>query len=185
MTVTVMLAEGFEEIEALTPVDVLRRGGVTVRTCSITEERLVTGAHGIGVMADTVLSELEGEEDLLLLPGGMPGTLHLKQCLPLRERILAQNARGGFLAAICAAPTVLGELGLLREKEAVCYPGMEEGLFCARVSKEDVVTDGHITTSRGAGTAFAFALRLLSVLKGEEESAKELARTMCYERTKP
>jgi len=184
MTVTVMLADGFEEIEALTPVDVLRRGGVTVRTCSITEERTVTGAHGIPVLADTTLSALADGEEMILLPGGMPGTLNLKNCRPLRERILAHHARGGLLAAICAAPTVLGEMGLLRDKEAVCSPGMEEGLFCARISKEGVVTDGQITTSRGAGTAFDFALRLLSLLK-DKETARELGRTMCYERTIP
>ena len=178
--VTVFLAEGFEEIEAITPIDVLRRGGVTVRTCSITASRVVTGAHGIPFTADTTLSELEDLEDVILLPGGMPGTIHLKECKLLAERIRAHHARGGILAAICAAPTVFGEMGLLREEKATCYPGMEDGLFCKEASTEKSVLSGKILTSRGAGTAAHFAFRLLSLLKGQE-AADSLARAMCFE----
>lgn len=178
--VTVFLADGFEEIEAVTPIDILRRGGVTVRTCSITSSPLVTGAHGIPFRADTVLEELEGEESVILLPGGMPGTLNLKACAPLAERIRDHAERGGYLAAICAAPTVFGEMGLLRDKTATCYPGMEDSLFCKCLSEEKTVLSGNVLTSRGAGTAFDFGLRLLALLKGEK-IARELARAMCYE----
>jgi len=178
--VTVFLAEGFEEIEAVTPIDILRRGGVEVRTCSITDCRVVCGAHGIPFTADTTLSELSDGEDVILLPGGMPGAVHLKECKKLAERIRKHHAEGGMLAAICAAPTVFGEMGLLREARATCYPGMEDGLFCKETSVEKSVLSGRILTSRGAGTAADFAFRLLAFLKGEQVSA-QLAKAMCFE----
>ncbi len=177
--ITVFLAEGFEEIEAVTPIDILRRGGVDVRTCSITSSRLVTGAHGIPFQADTTISEIDGREEGILLPGGMPGTLHLKASAPLRQRILSCHQNGGLVAAICAAPTVLGDLGILKDRTATCYPGMEKELFCAHPSQEPVVVSGNIITSRGAGTASLFAFRILSMLKGEE-CARDLARAMVY-----
>ncbi len=177
--VTVFLAEGFEEIEAVTPIDILKRGGVDVRTCSITSSRLVTGAHQIPFYADLTLNELSGEEEVILLPGGMPGTLNLKNCKELEKRILEHAAKGKILAAICAAPTVFGALGLLKDKEATCFPGMEEELFAAKHLESPTVFSGNVLTSRGAGTAFDFGLHLLSLLKGEEV-ARDLARTMCY-----
>ena len=178
--VTVFLAEGFEEIEAITPIDILRRGGVSVRTCSITASPVVTGAHGIPFTADTTLEKLDASEDVILLPGGMPGTLHLKACKALEERIRSHYARGGILAAICAAPTVFGEMGLLGDQTATCYPGMEDGLFCKTVSREKSVLSGKILTSRGAGTAAHFAFTLLTLLKGRE-TAETLAKAMCFE----
>lgn len=178
--VTVFLAEGFEEIEAVTPIDILRRGGVEVRTCSISDSKVVTGAHGIPFTADTILADLSDEEEVILLPGGMPGTLHLKACDVLCSRIREHRAKGGILAAICAAPTVFGELGLLENESATCYPGMEDGLFCKTVSNEKSVLSGKILTSRGAGTAADFAFSLLTLLKGKE-IADQLARAMCYE----
>lgn len=178
--VTVFLADGFEEIEAVTPIDILRRGGVSVRTCSITSSLVVNGAHGIPFTADTALEALEGEEEVILLPGGMPGTIRLKECDVLCARIRKHFENGGILAAICAAPTVFGELGLLCEAKATCYPGMEEGLHCKEISKEKSVLSGKILTSRGAGTAANFAFRLLALLKGQEVSEK-LAQAMCYE----
>ncbi len=178
--VTVFLADGFEEIEAVTPIDILRRGGVEVRTCSITSSDVVTGAHGIPFVADTVLENLSDPEDMILLPGGMPGTLHLKNCKALCERILSHNRKGALLAAICAAPTVFGELGILKDKSATCYPGMEDGLFCKEAKKDKVVFSGNVITSRGAGTASDFGFFLLSLLKGEKV-ARELASQMCYE----
>ncbi len=177
--VTVFLAEGFEEIEAITPIDVLRRAGVEVRTCSITRSLQVTGAHGIPFLADTTIFDLSGEDEMMFLPGGMPGTVHLKESDLLRERILSQKARGGLLAAICAAPTVFGEMGLLKEEVATCYPGMEDGLHCREKSTDDVVFSGQFITSRGAGTAFSFALKLVSILKGEDV-AENLAQGMCF-----
>lgn len=178
--VTVFLAEGFEEIEAICPIDILRRGGVEVRTASITSSKTVVGAHGIPFTADTTLSELSDEEEVILLPGGMPGTLHLKACSELKARILKHHQKGALLAAICAAPTLYGEMGLLEKEEAVCYPGMEEGLFCKKVSSEPVVVSGRFITARGAGSAFLFGLRILALLKGTE-AAEKLASAMCYE----
>ena len=177
--VTVFLADGFEEIEAVTPIDILRRGGVAVRTCSITSSREVTGAHGISVKADICLSELTGDDALYLLPGGMPGTLNLEACAPLRMKIFAHYQKGGLLAAICAAPTVFGKMGLLKNEKATCYPGMEKDLDAAEVSCEPVVVSSRFITSRGAGTAFEFALTLVSVLKGKE-AAEQLSRAMCF-----
>jgi len=115
------------------------------------------------------------------LPGGMPGTLNLKGCAPLRMRIAEHHRRGGLLAAICAAPTVLGSIGILKDKRATCYPGMEKELNAAEWSSDTVVVDGNVVTSRGAGTAFDFALTLLSLLKSETV-AQELAAAMCFER---
>lgn len=178
--VTVFLAEGFEEIEAITPVDILRRGGVSVQVCSITEDLTVTGAHGIPFVCDTTLSRLKGEEKMLVLPGGMPGTLHLKNCARLRFYLQEHHRRGGFLAAICAAPTVFGSLGFLKDKTATCYPGMEGELRCKTVSDAPVVVDGNVITSRGPGTAHSFGFRLLSLIRGEE-AASELAKAMCFE----
>jgi len=177
--VTVFLAEGFEEIEAITPIDILRRGGESVRTCSIHPSKTVTGAHGIEMTADLTLEELSGPEDLILLPGGMPGTLHLKACKALADRILRHVKNGGALAAICAAPTVLGDLGLLKDHDATCYPAMKEELFCKEFREDDVVCSGSVITSRGAGTAFSFALAILEFLKGKE-TAQSTAQAMCF-----
>lgn len=178
--VTVFLADGFEEIEAVTPIDILRRGGVVVRTCSITDSLVVTGAHGIPFTADTTLAAIQEGEDVILLPGGMPGTLHLKACEALCSRIRTHHAAGGILAAICAAPTVFGELGLLQNERATCYPGMEDALHCKEHSAEKSVYSGRILTSRGAGTAADFAFRLLEILK-DCETAANLSRAMCFE----
>lgn len=178
--VTVFLADGFEEIEAVTPIDILRRGGVAVRTCSIGKSNVVTGAHGIPFAADTTLDALDDEEDVILLPGGMPGTTNLKACKALCDRILKHNAKGGLLAAICAAPTVYGDLGLLEEEKATCYPSMEKELRCKKHLKDKTVVSHRFVTSRGAGTAASFGFCLLSLLKGEE-TAKKLAEAMCFE----
>ena len=176
----VFLAEGFEEIEAVTPVDILRRGGVEVRTCSITPgERVVTGAHGVPFTADLAPEDLPAREDVIVLPGGMPGTLNLKKSRLVRDRLLALKDRGGILAAICAAPTVLSCHGLLRGEIATCYPGMEGELDCAEVSREDVVLSGKVLTSRGPGTAAAFGFALLSLLRGPAK-ADELRRGMVF-----
>lgn len=178
--ITVFLADGFEEIEAITPIDILRRAGLEVRTCSITDNLTVNGAHGIPFVADTTIGALSDGEDLILLPGGMPGTLHLRDCKVLCDRILSHYENGGYLAAICAAPTVFGGLGILREHAATCYPGMEDGLFCKEAIEAAVVVSDRVVTSRGAGTAFAFALKLVSLMK-DEETAEKLRLAMCFE----
>ena len=173
--VYVFLADGFEEIEALTPVDLLRRAGVEVATVSIYPDRKnVTGARGIEVIADRVMSGKEGEDaDLVILPGGMPGTVNLAECSPLMKILDEQNAKGGRIGAICAAPArILGARGMLKGKNATCYPGMEDMMEGATHVIKTVVTDGNITTSRGLGTAVDFACELISLLCGRELSDK-------------
>ncbi len=167
----VFLADGFEEIEGLTVVDVLRRAGAEVEMVSVMDRKEITGAHGIKVEADRMIEEA-GEADLYVLPGGMPGTLHLKEHAGLCRLLNQAEKKEKHIAAICAAPSVLGELGMLKGKRACCYPSFEEKLNCLEVSYEPVVTDGRITTSRGMGTAVRFSLELVSVLYGKEKSRR-------------
>lgn len=176
----VFLAEGFEEIEALTVVDILRRDNIVVKMVSITKDKEVTGAHKIRVTADKTLSEIQvNDAAILILPGGMPGTLNLKECAPLMDMVKQFAQTNRRLAAICAAPTVLGDMGLLEGKSACCYPGMEDQLKGAKVSTDEVVTDGNITTSRGLGTAIPFALELVRIFDSETE-AGALKRKIVY-----
>lgn len=174
----VFLADGFEEIEGLTVVDVLRRAGAEVEMVSVMDRKEITGAHGIKVEADRMIEEA-GEADLYVLPGGMPGTLHLKEHAGLCRLLNQAEKKEKHIAAICAAPSVLGELGMLKGKRACCYPSFEEKLNCLEVSYEPVVTDGRITTSRGMGTAVRFSLELVSVLYGKEK-ADEIAESIVY-----
>lgn len=168
--ITVLLADGFEEIEALTPVDMLRRAGKNVVTVGITG-KTVTGAHGIPVIADCEPKDLpHGKIECLILPGGMPGTKNLDASPETDALINRTLSDGGRLAAICAAPSVLGKRGLLRGKKATCYPSFEKFLDGAAFSTEKVVTDENVTTSRGAGTAMDFALELVSLLVSPEKS---------------
>ena len=171
--VYVMLADGFEEIEALTVVDVLRRAEVEVQTVSVAERSVVSGAHRIPVQADRLLSECRLEDtELIVLPGGMPGTTHLFQSPSLREFLDSAVKAQKMIAAICAAPMILGELGYLSGKKATCYPGFEPHLKGANVTDERVVQDGRFITSKGPGTAMEFALYLANCLKGEQISSK-------------
>lgn len=176
----IFLAEGFEEIEALTVVDILRRDNIVIKTVSITDKKEVTGAHAITVIADKVLKEIELKDAaLLILPGGMPGTNNLKECEELMDMLKSFSNTNRRIAAICAAPTVLGSLGLLEGKNACCYPGMEGMLTGANVSMDEVVTDGNITTSRGMGTAIPFALELVRLFDSKTE-AMALKRKIVY-----
>lgn len=176
----VFLAEGFEEIEALTVVDILRRDNIVTRTVSITKDREVMGSHNIKVTADKVLSEIQASDAaILILPGGMPGTLNLKECEPLMDMVKQFAQTNRRIAAICAAPTILGDMGLLEGRKACCYPGMEDQLTGADVSRDEVVTDGNITTSRGLGTAIPFALELVRIFDSETE-AGALKRKIVY-----
>ncbi len=171
--VYVFLADGFEEIEALTPVDLLRRAGVEARTVSIYEGRkTVTGARKITVCADITIDEaVPDKADIIVLPGGMPGTVNLLECSKLMTIVDAQNANGKRIAAICAAPArILGAKGLLTGKKATCYPGLEEYLEGATPVTDSVVTDGNITTSRGLGTAVDFACELIRLLCGDAKA---------------
>lgn len=176
----VFLADGFEEIEALTVVDILRRDNIVVKTVSVTDDIEVRGSHDIYVKADKVLAKVNSNDAaILILPGGMPGTLNLKECEPLMEMVKQFAETNRRIAAICAAPTVLGDMGLLQGKKACCYPGMEDQLKGAEISKDEVVTDGNITTSRGLGTAIPFALELVRIFDSETE-AGAMKRKIVY-----
>ena len=171
--VYVFFAEGFEEIEGLTVVDILRRAGIETVMVSIGNDLQVTGSHGIQIKAD-MLFDVEALADgtYYVLPGGMPGTTNLGAHKGLCDLLVRAKAEGKKLAAICAAPMVLGELGLLEGEKAVCFPGREPHLKGAQVLYDQVVISGNITTSRGMGTAIPFALALLSQMQGEEAAQK-------------
>ena len=178
--VCIFLAPGFEEVEALTPVDLLHRAGARVTMVSIGEKKTVAGSHEIAVMADAIFEEMDySDVDLFILPGGQPGTNNLKACGKLRDLLEDANKKGKLLAAICAAPTVFGDMGLLKGKEATCYPGCEEGLAGAKCLTDRVVADGNLTTSRGVGTAIPFALSLIEQLFGKEKS-EEIRKSIIY-----
>lgn len=171
--VYVLLAEGFEEVEALAPVDILRRGGVEVRTVGMTG-RTVTGSHGIPVVADILPEQVTADGmEMLVFPGGLPGADHLNDS-PDTDRFLAMaDEAGAHIAAICAAPYLLGRRGLLDGVVATSYPSpkFRAQLLGAMVTDERVVTDGRFTTAAGMGVAEAFALQLLALLRGEECAA--------------
>lgn len=167
------LADGLEEVECLAAVDVLIRGGVTVKLVSISDQREVTGSHGFRITADAVIGEVDLDQaDVYFLPGGMPGTKHLRGCEALCRALVKADGEGKRLAAICAAPSVLGELGLLKGRKATCYPGFEETLEGASYTKTGVVTDGNVTTARGLGYALDLGLELLGLLTDRENAAK-------------
>lgn len=177
----VFLAEGFEEIEGLTVVDILRRAGLPVTTISITGQKELHGSHQIGVLADALYGEIDfSEYGGVVLPGGMPGTTNLGNHPGVMETVQSFAAEGKLVAAICAAPSVLGQAGLLKGKKAACYPGFEDKLDGAEVVFESVAEDGNIITSRGMGTAIPFALRLAAYFTTEQK-AKELAEGIIYQ----
>ena len=163
------LAEGFEEIEALTVVDVMRRAGMDLKTVSITECHKVLGAHGIPVLADLLMSEADlAEAEWLIAPGGMRGSKHLSTWETLNRALKAHAAAGGKIAAICAAPAVvLYPLGILDGKNATCYPGFEKECVKATMCDKPVVVDGNIITANGPATALCFALTIIANSMGE------------------
>ncbi len=162
------LANGFEEVEALCPLDLLRRAGLDVTTVGIGSDTVV-GAHGIAVQADIPDTLYrDSAPDMIILPGGMPGTKHLDASPTVDAALRAASNRGAYLAAICAAPMVLGKRGYLRGKEAICFPGFEEYLEDATVSEKRVVRDGLIITAAGMGVALDFGLALVAALKGQD-----------------
>lgn len=159
------LAEGMEEVECLATVDVLVRAGVKVKLVSITGKKEVRGSHGFGIHADALLDEVDPmNADVLFLPGGMPGTKNLMACKPLCDALIKADAAGKRLAAICAAPSVFGQLGLLQGKKATCYPGFQDALTGAKLTGAGVVTDGNITTARGLGYALDLGIELTALL---------------------
>ncbi len=179
--IAVQLAPGFEEIEAITIIDVLRRANLEVETISMTSERKVTGSHDIPVVADKLFSEADyAEYDVLILPGGMPGAKNLDAHDELKKQIIDFNKNNKVLAAICAAPMVYGHLGVLQGRKAACYPGFEKELVGAIISEEPAVVDGNIVTGRGVGAALKFSLKLVELLVGKKES-DSLAKAMLVE----
>lgn len=181
--ICVFLADGFEEVEALAPIDILRRGGQQVVTVSIMPGRQVTGAHGVAVEADTLFDDCDDlpAADLLVLPGGMPGAAHLDGHEGVRQALVAQHERGGLIGAICAAPMVLGHLGLLRGRRATCYPGFEGELDGAEYTAAPVEEDGTIVTAEGPGAAMAFGYALLRRFVAGEQ-VDQLEQGMRYRR---
>lgn len=180
MTVYTMLADGFEEVEALAVVDVLKRADIDVKMVSVMGQTLVTGAHNITISADIHFDDADFDEcDMIFLPGGMPGTLNLKNHKGLTEQIRNVESSGRKLAAICAAPSILGEMGLLDGKRAICFPGFEDSLKGAEITNKRVVVDGNIFTSKGMGTALDLGLEIVKHLVSEEKS-EELAKSIQY-----
>ena len=180
--VYVFLADGFEDVEALIPVDVLRRGGVEVVMVSVMDDaQLVDSAHGVQLVADALFDDCDfSDADLLLLPGGMPGAQNLYEHEGLREALLRQNAAGKKIAAICAAPAVvLGQLGILKGRRATCYPGFEALLHGATYTGELCTVDGNITTAEGPAAAFPFAYSLLAML-ADEQTSRQVAEGMRF-----
>ncbi len=171
------LANGFEEIEALCPLDLMRRAGLEVATVGIGGYE-ITGAHGIKVIADYDEEQyaavpLEGEEkiNMIFLPGGMPGTLNLANNATVQKAIDDAISQGAYIAAICAAPSILGDRGLLEGKEATCYPGFEDRLTGATLSKHRVVIDGKILTATGMGAALDMGLEIVKIFCGEQKAS--------------
>lgn len=177
--VYVFLAEGFEEIEALAPVDILRRGGIEVKTVGI-GQRTVMGSHKIPVLCDISEDKVNlSDIDAVILPGGMPGTLNLEKSSTVQGAIDFAYKNGKLICAICAAPSILGKKGLLKDKKAVCYDGFQKYLIGAEVQNSPAVLDGNIITACGAGAAYDFGFLILSVLK-DNKTADELRLSMKY-----
>ena len=178
--VAILMATGCEEIEALTVVDLLRRAKISIDMISVDSAPTVTGAHGIIVEADVPMRDADWSKyEALILPGGMPGTLNLKNNETVTTQVKQFYNAGKLVAAICAAPTVLGHCGILEGKRATCYPGCEDGLTGAVLATDNVVRDGNIITSRGMGTAIDFGLALIANLLGQP-TADELAKSIVY-----
>lgn len=172
--VYMFLANGFEEIEALYTVDVLRRAGVDIKTVGV-GEKAITGSHKITVLCDTTTADITPDDSLemVILPGGLPGSTNLDEDKTVDKFISYANKNGKFICAICAAPFILGKRGILNGKMAICYPGFEDQLDGATVmSNAGCVRDGNIITGRAMGSADAFAFAILSALRGEEASQK-------------
>ena len=179
MTVYAFLADGVEEVEALAVVDLLRRAEIDTVIVSVQNNDMIEGSHKIGIRADAKLSDIFVDaEDVVFLPGGGLGTKNLKASEELAGLLQSHAAENGRFAAICAAPSVLGKLGLLEGKKATCYPGFEEELTGAEFAAVPVVTDGLYTTSRGMGTSTLLGLELIRILKSEEEAKAMAERIM-------
>ncbi len=177
----IFFAEGYEEIEALTVVDLCRRAGININMVSVTGERKVTGSHKIAVEMDQIFEEVDfAGLDMIVLPGGMPGTLNLEAHAGLMARVDEFDKAGKYIAAICAAPSIFGHKGLLKGRKACSYPGFEKDLDGAEVVFDSVAVSDHVITSRGMGCAIDFSLAIISKLCGEAK-AMELSKAIIYQ----
>lgn len=180
--VCVFFGTGYEEIEALAVVDILRRQGIDTQMVSVMDDKTVMGSHQIPVVMDSLVGDVDFDSvDMIVLPGGMAGTKNLEACGALMEQVDSFLASGKAVAAICAAPAILGHRGHLKGKKAICYPGLENELSGAEVVYEAAVRDGNIITGRGMGCAIAFALMIVEYLV-DKKAADEMAEKIVYTR---
>ena len=182
--VALMFAPGFEEVEGITVLDLLRRAGIAVDTVAVSRDVMICASHGLRLLCDRTIDDRDfsfDPYDMIVLPGGMPGTTNLGACKPLCDELVTRAKAGRPIAAICAAPTVFAGLGILEGKRACCYPGMEDMLVAggATATEDPVTIDGNIITSRGMGTAIDFGLAIVEHYKGAA-AAKALAKGIVY-----
>ncbi len=177
--VYIILGEGFEEAEAVVPCDLLRRAGLDVRLAGIGGLK-ITSSHGLTVQADCVAEQVDlTEAEMLVLPGGLGGVRSIRNCEPVLAALKTVSERGGYVAAICAAPTVLAQLGITDGRRAVCYPGMESEMGGANPCGDSVAVDGNVITGRAAGASFDFGLKLVETLCGSQ-CAQKVAESVVY-----
>jgi 4-methyl-5(b-hydroxyethyl)-thiazole monophosphate biosynthesis len=179
MKVRVLFAQGNEEVEALTVVDLLRRAGIECLMVASDDSDYITSSHKVVIKMDEKISDITDDSDMIVLPGGIPGVPNLQSNAKVEALVKKQYEAGKYVAAICAAPTALGAFGILTDKKATCYPGMEDKLNCREVSYDSVVVDGNVITSRGLGTAIDFGLKLIEVLINKQTS-DEIAKKIVY-----
>ncbi len=180
--VCMFFGTGYEEVEALAAVDVMRRAGITVDMVSITGERKVTSSHKVTIEMDCLLEEVDFDSvKMIVLPGGMPGTTNLENCSPLMEQLDKFYAQGKGIAAICAAPSILGHRGMLKGRKACCYPTFESHLDGAKVTKNPCEVSEHVITARGMGAAVDFGLAIVARLR-DRKTADHIAESICYKR---
>lgn len=174
----VLLADGFEEIEGLAVVDILRRAGLEVQTVGVTGKTVI-GSHQMPILTDVSIEEITDECQVVILPGGMPGTKNLEQSVDVQNLLTHVSEKGGLIAAICAAPSILGHRHMLDGKTATCYPGFESDLYGAKATANLVEHDGNIITGKGPGAAIPFALELVRTLVSEECAQKLFEAMQC------
>lgn len=176
----IFMAEGFEEVEAIATIDVIRRANIEIKTVGI-NSKTINGSHGMPIVCDINEDEisLDANVDGIILPGGMPGTLNLNDSPAVQNAINFCSENGKLLAAICAAPLILGRKGLLKDKNAVCFPGFEDELAGAIISENFVCTDGNVITAKGMGSAINFGLAIVAYFKGAEKAAELKATLQC------
>ena len=174
--VYMFLGTGFEETEAIAPLDLLRRAGIEVKTVGLNGS-IITGSHGIGVVADMEISDLDvSDAEMVILPGGLGGVASIRACAPAMDAVRSTWEAGKFVAAICAGPTILADLNITDDKEATCYPSCESGMGNARLVNAAAVLDGRLVTGASAGCAVPFGLKLIEALKGKAEADRIAAQ---------